>query len=154
MRHNYDDVAVGAFVTTPIGIPLGGAFTCRQKCRKFSRSEPNPSENLKKLLNGNVPVAAAAAAAAGEDALRLLLTGAEQLIVWQILNSTHLRLDILTYLIPPVSLSLFALQRLNGYLKVSSVPELLIGRRSTMSAVTQASLPTRPQTNGSGQDPM
>lgn len=43
------------------------------------------------------------AAAAGEDALRLRLTGAEQLIVWQILNSTHLLLDILTNLIPPVS---------------------------------------------------
>lgn len=39
----------------------------------------------------------------GGDAVCLRLTGAEQLIVWLILNSTHLLLDILSSLILPVT---------------------------------------------------
>lgn len=48
-------------------------------------SKPSKSKSIQPFKN--IP------AAAGEDVL-FLRTGAEQLIVWQILNSTHLLFDI------------------------------------------------------------
>lgn len=69
--------------TEPTGIPFANTTTAFWT---YLFSFLNPSFT-------NIPVAAAAAWA-GEDALRLRLTGAEQLMVWQILNSTHRLLDI------------------------------------------------------------
>lgn len=94
------------------------------------------------ILFWNIP--AAAEEVAGEDALRLRPTGAEQLIVWQILNSTHRLLDIFYWRAPTWEHLLLEQQRFMTnpqHLKVSAPPQLFILSGCVLCiAVTQATL--------------
>ena len=58
-------------------------------------------------------IPAAEDAAAGEDGLVLLEMGAEQLMVWLILNSTHLLLDILLASSPDSTSEHFAVRTIH-----------------------------------------